>query len=125
MTDAKVRIDSDKDEDGAESVRERQKAGPALQEAGAVLKALRALRQEIATYWDMKEKCVFGELIWSPIVLSTEPRQYTQDLAVIKIDACVLQVGLIGSRSKREQRVADNGQPAYEFMRPDPPSCTD
>ena len=79
ITDVKERI---------KSVRERGKAGQGLQEAEEGLKELRALRHEIATQWDAKERRVFGELAWAPpVVLSTEPGQYTLDLAVIKIDA--------------------------------------
>jgi len=44
IADAKGRIDSVKDEDDPESVREREKAGQALQEAGEALEALIALR---------------------------------------------------------------------------------
>ena len=60
------RIDSVEDEDDAGSDREREKAGQALQEAGEALKTLRTLCQETATYWDMKEKRVFGKLVSSP-----------------------------------------------------------
>lgn len=49
---------------------------------------LRAFRHEIAAQWRTQENRVIGELVWAPpIVLSTNPGQYTLDLAVIKIDA--------------------------------------
>jgi hypothetical protein len=52
------------------------------------LKELRALRRDIATQWGAMEKRVFGRLARAPpTVLSTDPGQYTLDLAVIKIDA--------------------------------------
>jgi len=59
-----------------------------LRKAEERLKALRALRHEIATQWGSEEKRVIGELVWAPpITLSTDPSQYTLDLAVTKIDA--------------------------------------
>ena len=64
------------------------KAESDLKEAEEGLKALRALRHEIATYWVAKENRVIGELVWAPpVVLSTQPGQYTLDIAVIRIDA--------------------------------------
>ncbi|KAF8268371.1 hypothetical protein EI94DRAFT_1728069, partial [Lactarius quietus] len=43
---------------------------------------------------EQKEKRIFGELVWAPpIALSTEPGQYTLDLAVIRIDAGKLDAG--------------------------------
>ena len=94
ITDAKERIDSVKDEDGVELVRERKKARQALQEAGRHL-------QEIATHRDVGENRIFGELAWSPpIVLYTKPGQYTQDLAVIKIDT-----GMLDDKSYRSNTV--------------------
>ncbi|KZT29800.1 hypothetical protein NEOLEDRAFT_1153698 [Neolentinus lepideus HHB14362 ss-1] len=78
FTDADERIESVQDMDD-------------LRSAGAGLKALHALRRGIATQWGAKEKRVFGELAWPPpLVLSTDPGQYTLDLAVIKIDAGTL-----------------------------------
>jgi hypothetical protein len=70
------------------AVTERQDAEQNLKRAQKGLEELKALRQEIATRWREKEKRVFGELVWAPpIVLSTNPGQFTLDLAVIKIDA--------------------------------------
>ncbi|KAH9045063.1 hypothetical protein EDB84DRAFT_1558800 [Lactarius hengduanensis] len=66
----------------------RKKAEQDLQEAEDGLKDLGALHHEISTQWGAKEKRIIGELVWAPpIVLSTEPDQYTLDLAIIKIDA--------------------------------------
>ena len=91
ITDAKRRIKSVKDTEDTELVRERVKAEQDLQEAEVGLKELRTLRHEIATRWEAKENRVFGELAWAPpIVLSTDPGQYTLDLAVIKINAGIL-----------------------------------
>jgi hypothetical protein len=91
ITDAKERIESVKDVDDHKSVAERKEAEQDLQKAEKGLEALRVLRYEIATHWSAKENRVFGELTWAPpIVLSTEPDQYTLDLAVIKIDAGML-----------------------------------
>lgn len=87
ITDAEERIESVKDMDDPASVRERGRAEQDLQEAKEGLKVLKTLHHKIATFWDKEEKRVFGELAWAPpIVLSTDPGQYTLDLAVIKID---------------------------------------
>jgi hypothetical protein len=88
ITDAKKRIESVKGQVDHESVTERQEAEKDLKKAQKGLEGLNALRHEIATRWREKEKRVFGELVWAPpIVLSTDPGQFTLALAVIKIDA--------------------------------------
>ncbi|KAF9517860.1 hypothetical protein BS47DRAFT_1359377 [Hydnum rufescens UP504] len=85
ITDAKERIELVEDMDDPMLVREAEQD---LQKAERGLEALRALRHEIATHWVGKEKRVFGTLTWAPpIIFSTDPGQYTLDLAVIKIDA--------------------------------------
>ncbi|KAG0639091.1 hypothetical protein HOY80DRAFT_113258 [Tuber brumale] len=72
-------------------VKEFNKAETEAEEAEEGLEALRVLRQEISTHWMAKEKRVFGTLIWAPpITLSTEPGQYTLDLAIIKINTGIL-----------------------------------
>lgn len=88
ITDAEERIDSVEDMNDPESVAECKNAEQDLQNAKEGLKALRILCCDIETQWNTKEKRVFGKLVWAPpIALSTEPGQYTLDLAVIKIDA--------------------------------------
>ncbi|KAH9040077.1 hypothetical protein EDB85DRAFT_1926909 [Lactarius pseudohatsudake] len=88
ITDSKERIELYGGVDDPVSVKAVKKAGRDLQEAEDGLKGLRVLRHEISTQWGAEEKRVFGELAWAPpIVLSTEPDQYTLDLAIIKIDA--------------------------------------
>ncbi|KDQ12807.1 hypothetical protein BOTBODRAFT_146571 [Botryobasidium botryosum FD-172 SS1] len=78
ITDAEERI---------ESVTEREEAEQDLQKVEKGLKALKALRREIVTHWGAREKCVFGEPVWAPpAIFSTEPGQYTLDLAVSKLD---------------------------------------
>jgi hypothetical protein len=87
IIDAEERIKLANGEDDPGLVREREKAERDLHEAHEALKALRTLRLEISDNWEAKENRVFGELAWAPpITLSTEPDQYTLDLAVIKID---------------------------------------
>ncbi|RPA88682.1 hypothetical protein L873DRAFT_1824196 [Choiromyces venosus 120613-1] len=88
ITDAKEGIESVQGMDDPKSVREYEEAEKDLEAAEKGLEALKALRHEIATHWMAKEKRVFGELTWAPpITLSTEPGQYTLDLAIIKINA--------------------------------------
>ena len=60
ITDAEERIKSVKNMEDTKLVRERGKAGQDLQEVEEGLKELRALRHEIATQWDAKERRVFG-----------------------------------------------------------------
>jgi hypothetical protein len=51
----------------------------------------KTFHKDIATHWEAKENHVFGELVWAPpIVLSTEPGEYTLDLAIIKINPAML-----------------------------------
>lgn len=91
IIDANERIDSVKGLGDPGSVREREQAVWKLQDAELGLKALKAFRHEIATHWEVKENRVFGELVWAPpIVLSTDPGQYTLDIAIIKFDAGML-----------------------------------
>lgn len=88
ITDAKERIESVEGLNDPGSDKERQGAEQDSKKAEEDLKELKVLRHEIATHWGEEENRVFGELVWAPpIVLSTEPGQYTLDLAVIKIDA--------------------------------------
>jgi hypothetical protein len=111
ITDAKERIELVEGMDDPMSVKKRTRAEQDLQEAEDGLKEIRALHHEIATEWGVKEKCVFGELVWAPpIVLSTEPGQYTLDLAVIKIDVDMLDASNyrgnsinIGNKYTRQQ----------------------
>jgi len=87
ITDAKERIESVKDMDNPDMATEREVAAQQLRMAKKGLQALKALRHEIATHWS-KEERISGELVWAPpVIFSTEPGQYTLDLAVIKIDA--------------------------------------
>ncbi|KAG9033294.1 hypothetical protein FRB95_000389 [Tulasnella sp. JGI-2019a] len=87
ITDAQERIGLVKGEDDPVSVKERTSAEQDLQKAEEGLEALGTFRKDIATHWEAKENRVFGELVWAPpIVLSTDPGKYTQDLAVIKVD---------------------------------------
>ncbi|KAM5540702.1 hypothetical protein V8D89_005733 [Ganoderma adspersum] len=87
VIDALERMELVKDAEDLLSVREREDAERQLEKAKEGLQGLRDLRREIATGWSAKESRVFGELVWAPpITCSTEPGQYTLDLAVIKID---------------------------------------
>ncbi|KAG8892205.1 hypothetical protein FRB99_002882, partial [Tulasnella sp. 403] len=91
ITDAKERIRLVEGVNDPESVTERKAGEQDLKKAVEGLEALMTLRHEITTQWEAKEKRVIGELVWAPpIVLSTEPGEYTLDLAVIKIDAGTL-----------------------------------
>ncbi|KAF9517859.1 hypothetical protein BS47DRAFT_449479 [Hydnum rufescens UP504] len=85
ITDAKETV---RDVDDPILVREVEQD---LQKVERGLEVLRAFRHEIATHWEGREKRVFGKLAWAPpIVFSTDPGQYTLDLAIIKIDAGTL-----------------------------------
>ncbi|KAH9967650.1 hypothetical protein BGW80DRAFT_1177955 [Lactifluus volemus] len=87
INDAMERLALVKDADDPESVGERKEAGQALQKANEAVKALKLLHHNIATHWGAEENRVFGELVWAPpISFSTEPGEFTLDLAVIKID---------------------------------------
>ena len=89
--DALERMELVKDAEDLQSVREREDAERQLGKAKEGLQGLQDLRREIVTDWSAKESRVFGELVWAPpITCSTEPGQYTLDLAVIKIDAGTL-----------------------------------
>jgi hypothetical protein len=82
IADAQERIESVDCQADPGSITERQD----LKKAEKGLEGLKALRHEISTCWREKEKRVFEELVWAhPIVLSTEPGQFTLDLTVIKI----------------------------------------
>ncbi|PWW71674.1 hypothetical protein C7212DRAFT_287856 [Tuber magnatum] len=95
ISDAKEGMQCVRGLDDPMSVREYKVAEKDLEEADNGLEELRALYQEIAIYWRAKENRVFGELFWAPpITLSTEPGQYTLDLAIIKID-----IGILDSRN--------------------------
>ncbi|KAG7448833.1 uncharacterized protein BT62DRAFT_730250 [Guyanagaster necrorhizus] len=88
ITYSRERIELVKDKDDHTSIIEHEKAEKNLQRAETKMKALRDFRREIATHWRPEEKRVFGELAWAPpITYSTEPGEYTLDLAVIKINA--------------------------------------
>ena len=100
ITVAKERIEFVRDADDPRSVKERMAAEWDLQMTEDGLKELRALRRDIATHWGAMERRVFRELAWaSPTVLSTDPGQYTLDLAVIKIDADNLDANNYGGNS--------------------------
>ena len=91
ITDAKARISLVKGKDDPESVKERMAAEQDLKRAEEGLEKLKTFHKYIATHWEAKENRVFGELVWAPpIVLSTEPGEYTLDLAVIKINPGML-----------------------------------
>lgn len=91
ITDANERMAAVKGMEDTMSVGEFAEAQKDLQAAENGLKALNALHYEIATHWTQKNERVLGELIWAPpIRLSTEPGDYTLDLAIIKIDPGIL-----------------------------------
>ncbi|PWW76374.1 hypothetical protein C7212DRAFT_278668 [Tuber magnatum] len=94
ITDSKGRMESVQGLDDPKSVTEYKKAENDLEEAENGVEALRTLFKEIGIHWGGKENRVFGELIWAPpITYSTEPGQYTLDLAIIKIDTAILDAG--------------------------------
>jgi len=87
ITDAKERIESVLGMEDHQSVREDQSAGRDLEVAEKGVEALMTFRHQIATHWMAMEDRVIGKLIWAPpIIYSTEPGDYTLDLAIIKID---------------------------------------
>ena len=77
------------------------------------LQALKTLHHEIATQWGKEENPIFGELVWaSPISFSTEPGQYTLDLAVIKINT-----GMLDTSNYRGNSIdIGNKYTRHEFM---------
>ncbi|KAF8258762.1 hypothetical protein EI94DRAFT_1753595, partial [Lactarius quietus] len=94
INEANQMIQSVEGMDDTVSVKQRRKAGAGFAGGGGWAEGLRALHHEIGTQWGEKEKRIFGELVWAPpIALSTEPGQYTLDLAVIRIDAGKLDAG--------------------------------
>ena len=113
ITDAQERIELVRGQTDPGSVMEREEAEQVLKKAENGLEGLRALRHEIATSWQEKEKRVFGELVWAPpIVFSTKPGQYTLDLAVIKLD-----VGKLDANNYRGNTInIGNKYTRQEFM---------
>ena len=88
ITDAKERMHLYWGKEDTKSVRARAQAEKDREAVEQGLVDLRALHGEITRNWRDKEKRVIGELTWAPpIILSTEPGQYTLDLAIIKIAA--------------------------------------
>ncbi|KAF9517858.1 hypothetical protein BS47DRAFT_449226 [Hydnum rufescens UP504] len=110
ITDAKERIELVEDMDDPMLAREAEQD---LQKAERGLEALGAFHHEIATQWEGREKRVFGKLAWAPpIVFSTDPGQYTLDLAVIKID-----VGKLDANNYRGNTInIGNKYTRQEFM---------
>ena len=85
---ARKRIALVQDLNDGQSVRECEEAEKDHDKALKGIGELQALHREINTHWMENERRVFGELIWAPpITFSTEPNQYTLDLAIIKIHA--------------------------------------
>lgn len=73
------------------SSKARQVAQQALEEAKEALEKLEALHHEITVHWKNSADRSIGHLVWAPpIVLSTEPNQFTLDIAVIQIDPGML-----------------------------------
>jgi hypothetical protein len=69
------------------STKARKVAIRKLENAQEEVISLVELRDEIGAHWSRKESRIFGELVWAPpIVFSTEPGEFTQDLAAIKVD---------------------------------------
>ena len=131
VIDALERMEVVKDAEDLQSVREREDAGRQLEKAKEGLQGLQDLRREIITDWGAKESRVFGELVWAPpITCSTEPGQYTLDLAVIKIDAATLDAKNyrgnainIGNKYTRHEfqdkvRLHDTCSESFEFKYP-------
>ncbi|KAH9017750.1 hypothetical protein EDB83DRAFT_2298802 [Lactarius deliciosus] len=59
-----------------------------LDKAEASVVALTAFHHEVSTHWATEESRVLGHVIFCPpIAVGTAPEQYTQDVAVIEIDA--------------------------------------
>ncbi|TFK48876.1 hypothetical protein OE88DRAFT_1737634 [Heliocybe sulcata] len=88
VMDAKERAESVEGMEDDGSVAEHTDAERDLKRAELALERLKAFRHEIATSWKAEEHRVFGQLVWAPpIALSTEPGQYTLDLAVVQVDA--------------------------------------
>jgi len=86
IIDAKERMHWYSGRDDPDSVREHAQAEKDWVAAEHGLAKLKTLHQEVSRDWSDKERRVIGELTWAPpIILSTEPGQYTLDLAIIKI----------------------------------------
>ncbi|KAH9967644.1 hypothetical protein BGW80DRAFT_1462153 [Lactifluus volemus] len=103
----------DADDPDLKSHRERRDATHDFQKATEALEALSGLRHNIVTHWGAEEKRVFGELVWAPpIDFSTEPGEFTLDLAVIKIDT-----GKLDKNNYRGNTINIGNKPSpEEFM---------
>jgi hypothetical protein len=75
-----------REDDGA--IAEREDAQSMLKKAEANVKALTAFHQELSTHWATDKSRILGHVIFSPpIAVGASTEQYTQDVAVIDIDA--------------------------------------
>jgi hypothetical protein len=113
IDNAKTRIRFYEGKEDRVLVRAHKKAKSDLEEAEEGVEELTVFRSEIATFWEAKENRVMGELTWAPpINLSTEPGQYTLDLAVIKIDP-----GMLDAKNYRGNAInIGNKYTHLEFM---------
>ncbi|KAH9017748.1 hypothetical protein EDB83DRAFT_183145 [Lactarius deliciosus] len=84
----KQRIETVAGRDDKEAEKERKAAQRKLDEAEASVAALTAFHHEVSTHWATEESRILGHVIFSPpVAVGTGPEQYTQDVAVIEIDA--------------------------------------
>ncbi|KAH9053062.1 hypothetical protein EDB87DRAFT_1676932 [Lactarius vividus] len=86
LVSIQTKIRGQGDDEGAEKVREAAQRD--LDKAEASVVALTAFHHELSTHWATEQSRVLGHVIFSPpIAVGTGPEQYTQDVAVIEIDA--------------------------------------
>lgn len=73
---------------------EREGARNGLKKAARKIKDLDTLRKELEMHWSTDESRILGHVVFSPpIVPSAGPDGYTQDVAVIEIDASKIDPG--------------------------------
>ncbi|KAH9020308.1 hypothetical protein EDB85DRAFT_531516 [Lactarius pseudohatsudake] len=84
----KKRIETVAGKDDEKAKKKRKDAQRELDKAEANVVTLTALHHEVSTHWATEESRILGHVIFSPpIAIGTGPERYTQDVAVIEIDA--------------------------------------
>ena len=84
----KKRIENVVGRAGEAAKKEREASQSLVDRAEANVKALTAFRHELSTHWATEQSRVLGHVIFSPpITVGAGTEQYTQDVAVIEIDA--------------------------------------
>jgi len=71
-----------------EAIAKREDAQRGLRKVEAKVKGLTAFHRELSTHWATKNTRILGHVIFSPpIAVGAGTEQYTQDVAVIEVDA--------------------------------------